>query len=106
MPGIALGVSHRWLHTHSGSLGAPGGGPMIFAWGTLILLGAILAAIPIGFALGLAGIGSLAMLVPVQTILALMAKVVHATSASYVILTIPMFVLLAEFLGCGGIAQD
>lgn len=79
---------------------------MIFVWGTLILLGSILAAIPIGFALGLAGIGSLAVLVPVQTILALMSKVVHATSASYVILTIPMFVLMAEFLGCGGIAQD
>ncbi|MDN5842370.1 MAG: TRAP transporter large permease subunit [Alcaligenaceae bacterium] len=79
---------------------------MIFIWGTFILLGTILAAIPIGFALGLAGIGSLALLVPVQTILALMSKVVHATSASYVILTIPMFVLMAEFLGCGGIAQD
>lgn len=79
---------------------------MIFVWGTLILLGSILAAIPIGFALGLAGIGSLSLLVPVQTILALMSKVVHATSASYLILTIPMFVLMAEFLGCGGIAQD
>lgn len=79
---------------------------MTFAIGTVFLLFFIVIGIPVGFALGIAGVFSLALMVPVNTILALMTKVVHGTTANYVILTVPMFVLMAEFLGAGGVAQD
>ena len=58
------------------------------------------------FALGIAGIASLATILPTNTILGLMAKVVHDTTASSTLFTIPMFVLMAEFLSVGGVAQD
>jgi C4-dicarboxylate transporter DctM subunit len=79
---------------------------MTIALAILMMLALMLLAIPIGFALGVAGIGSLAMLVPPQAIMSLMTKVVHQTTASYVIFTIPMFVLMAEFLAAGGVAED
>ena len=79
---------------------------MIFSIGTALLLLFICLGIPVGFALGIAGIASLAMIVPTDSILALMTKVVHGTTGNYVMLTIPMFVLMAEFLSVGGVAQD
>lgn len=79
---------------------------MTFALGLLILLGLIGFGVPIGFALGLAGVASLSMLVPPAALSGLMGQVVHATAASYVILTIPMFVLMAELLSAGGVAED
>ncbi|WP_417721028.1 TRAP transporter large permease [Salipiger sp.] len=79
---------------------------MTFLIGILFLLGFIAVGIPIGFALGLAGIASLSLVVPPHLILSLLSQVAHETAASYVMVTIPMFVLMAEFLSCGGIAQD
>jgi len=79
---------------------------MIFALGTVLLILLILLAIPIGFALGLAGIGSLSVLVPANSILTLLQTTVYDTVASSVLLPIPMFVLMAEFLACGGVAED
>lgn len=76
----------------------------VFGAGLLILL--IVLAIPIGFALGLAGIGGLSALLPIDSILALLAPSVYSTMASSLLLPIPMFVLMAEFLACGGVAQD
>jgi C4-dicarboxylate transporter, DctM subunit len=74
--------------------------------GIAILLGLILLGIPVGYALGLAGIASLLMLVPPQMIHGLVGQVVHHTVANYVILTIPMFVLISETLAASGIAAD
>lgn len=79
---------------------------MIFFIGTLILIGFIAIGIPIGFALGLAGIASMLMLVPTKIVLALMSGVAYETANSYIIVTIPMFVLMAELLSAGGVAQD
>lgn len=79
---------------------------MTFAVGVAILLALMALAIPIGFALGIAGVISLSMLVPAQMIETLLGKVVHTTSASAIMLTIPMFILMAEFLSCGGVATD
>lgn len=79
---------------------------MIFTLGVIFLLLFIAAGLPIGFALGVAGVASLALLVPLDSILVLMSKVAHSTSASYILLTIPMFVLMAEFLAVGGVAKD
>jgi C4-dicarboxylate transporter, DctM subunit len=74
--------------------------------GVALLLGLILLGIPVGYALGLAGLGSLLMLVPLPMIHGLVGQVVHHTVANYVILTIPMFVLISETLAASGIAAD
>jgi tripartite ATP-independent transporter DctM subunit len=63
-------------------------------------------AVPIGYALGIAGAAGLMMLVPGQTIQVLLGKVVHETVSNSILLTIPMFILMAEFLSCGGVATD
>ncbi|MEQ9815365.1 MAG: TRAP transporter large permease subunit [Azospirillaceae bacterium] len=74
--------------------------------GIAILLGLIIVGMPVGFALGVAGVLSLMIVAPPAMIYGLMAQVVHHATANYVILTIPMFVLISEFLTAGGIAQD
>lgn len=79
---------------------------MTFALGTLILIGLILLGIPVGFALGLAGIFSMLMLVPLKVVFALGSGVAYETVNSYVIVTVPMFILMAEFLSVGGVSQD
>lgn len=79
---------------------------MILVFGALILILLMVLAIPLGYALGLAGIASLSMLVPINSIQALMSNAVYASVAQSTFLTIPMFVLMAEFLSCGGVAED
>ena len=79
---------------------------MTFLAGTVLLILFISLGIPIGFALGLAGATSLAMIVPSPVILGLMTKLVHETAGSYIMVTVPMFILMAEFLSCGGVSQD
>ncbi|UEM24492.1 TRAP transporter large permease (plasmid) [Skermanella mucosa] len=79
---------------------------MIITYGVGILLSLIVIGIPIGFALGLAGTFSLLMVSNVDTVNGLLGQVVHETAANYVLLTIPMFVLMSELLGAGGLAQD
>lgn len=66
----------------------------------------MILAVPIGFALGIAGFVSLEMIVPTSLIQAIMGKVMHETYSSILLLTIPMFILMAEFLSCGGVATD
>jgi C4-dicarboxylate transporter, DctM subunit len=79
---------------------------VIIATAVVLLVVLMMLAIPIGFSLGITAIMSLAMIVPMQIIPALMTKVVHQTTANSVLLTIPMFVLMAEFLAAGGVAED
>ncbi|MGR3425107.1 MAG: TRAP transporter large permease [Sagittula sp.] len=79
---------------------------MTIALGTGLLILLMLLGVPIGFALGLAAIGGLAMVVPTVVIWGQMSQVVHEVTANFVILTIPMFVLMAEFLSAGNIAED
>jgi tripartite ATP-independent transporter DctM subunit len=79
---------------------------MSFLIGTLFLVLFIVLGIPVGYALGIAGVASMLMLVPTSAILALMTNLVHEGTGNYVIMTIPMFVLMAEFLSAGGVTQD
>ncbi len=79
---------------------------MTIAIGIFCIVAFLLLALPIGFALGLAGIASLSTMIPSGSILALMTKVFHENTANSLFLTIPMFVLMAEFLGAGGVAED
>lgn len=79
---------------------------MTFFLGTMMLIAFIAIGIPIGFALGLAGIAAMYMLVPTKVVMALMSGVAYETANHYIIVTIPMFILMAEFLSAGGVAQD
>lgn len=79
---------------------------MAIAYGAGLLLFLIIAGIPVGFALGLAGVLSLMMIAEPQVVMGLLGQVVHHTAANYVLLTIPMFILMAEFLSTSGVAQD
>lgn len=79
---------------------------MIPALGPIILIALIVIGLPIGFALGIAGVLSLLLIIPPSVISGQMTQVVHQIAAHYVLLTIPMFVLMAELLSAGGIAQD
>lgn len=79
---------------------------MSFAYGVGVLLLLILLALPLGVALGMAGVISLYFTIPVGSIMALTSKVVHSTTASTLLMTIPMFVLMSEFLASSGVAQD
>ncbi|AGI74831.1 TRAP transporter DctM subunit (plasmid) [Octadecabacter arcticus 238] len=79
---------------------------MIILAGISILILFLVLGLPVGFALGVAGCLSLLMIAPEATVLGLMTEVVHHTFANYVILTIPAFVMMSEFLSAGGIADD
>lgn len=79
---------------------------MSFLIGSFLLIFFIVLGVPIGYALGIAGVASMLMLVPSSAVLTLMTNLVHEGTGNYVILTIPMFVLMAEFLSSGGITQD
>ena len=79
---------------------------MIAAFAAVTLVVLMLLAIPIGLALGLTGMAALAAIVPTGTILATMENLVHKSTSNYVLMTIPMFVLMAEFLAAGGVAED
>ena len=79
---------------------------MTVAIGIGLLLALIVLGVPVGFALGLAGVASLLLVASPTVVLGLMHQVVHHTASNYVLMTIPMFVLMAEFLGSGGIARD
>jgi C4-dicarboxylate transporter, DctM subunit len=74
--------------------------------GSSLLVFFIMLGIPIGYALGIAGVTSLMMLVPNSTIMGLMTNLVYEGTTKYVIMTIPMFILMAEFLNSGGVTHD
>jgi len=79
---------------------------MTILLGTLLLIGLLVIGVPVAFALGVAGTGALFFIAPLPTIESLLTAVVHDTVANYVILTIPAFVMMSEFLSAGGIADD
>ena len=77
---------------------------IVIGVGILVLL--IAVGVPVGFALGLSSIVALSMIVPTDTTWSLMTNVVHQSTANNVLMTIPMFVMMAEFLTVGGVAED
>lgn len=71
---------------------------------TLIFLMAL--GLPIGFSLGAAGLLGLYLIGGLDVVTGLLAIVPFRTSASFILTTIPMFVLMAEFVKQGGLAKD
>src|SRR3546814_16368864 len=74
--------------------------------GTLAMIGLLVIGVPVAYALGIAGSAMLLLVAPLPTVETLLTSVVHHSVANYVILTIPAFVMMSEFLSAGGIAAD
>jgi len=79
---------------------------MTMILGVVFLLLGLALGLPIAFGLAMSGVASLSQILPVDAIVALIGKLLHETSTNYVLLTIPMFVAMAEFLAAGGVAED
>src|SRR3546814_18927568 len=70
------------------------------------MIGLLVIGVPVAYALGIAGSAMLLLVAPLPTVETLLTSVVHHSVANYVILTIPAFVMMSEFLSAGGIADD
>tara|TARA_R110002020_G_scaffold5841_7_gene23999 strand:- start:27457 stop:28734 length:1278 start_codon:yes stop_codon:yes gene_type:complete len=79
---------------------------MLFLVLVAVLIFFIVVGIPVGFALGLSGIVGILTLLPFSSLLVLSQKVVKETVSSHALMTIPMFLLMAEFLGAANITRD
>ena len=70
------------------------------------LLVMMLAGVPIAFALLLAGVAGLLTTTGFGPLAPLLSDAVYDTVSSYALLTIPMFVLMSEYLAASGMARD
>lgn len=77
---------------------------LVIGIGGLILL--LVLGMPIGFALATSGALGLAAHMGAGIVGPLMADSFFEHSSSYLLLTIPMFVLMSEYLSASGIARD
>lgn len=72
---------------------------------TLLIL-FFIAGMPIGIALGVAGVLGIYLAGGADVVLGLLTLAPYGTSASFILTAVPMFVLMAEFCTRGGIARD
>lgn len=79
---------------------------MITTLAPLVLLVFLLARVPVAFALAVVGGTSLLISAGPKLALGVISDVFFETTASYVFLIVPMFVLMGEFLAISGIAKD
>jgi C4-dicarboxylate transporter DctM subunit len=71
-----------------------------------LLMVFFVAGMPIGIALGVAGVIGIYMAGGADVVLGLLTLTPYGTSASFILTAVPMFVLMAEFCTRGGIARD
>lgn len=79
---------------------------MIITIGIGLLLILLVLDMPVAFALMVAGIAGLWMVGGDVVVSSYLSDIYHSVSASYVFLTIPMFVLLAQYMAKSGMARD
>lgn len=70
------------------------------------LMGLLLMGVPIGFALLISGALGVALVTTTDTMMGLLQTAPFRETAHYALVTIPMFVLMAEFITKGGLARD
>jgi len=66
----------------------------------------MLTGMPIAFSMGCAGVIGLGMVGGFTDIISILNTTAYRTAASYILTSVPMYVLMAEVLGSAGIAQD
>jgi tripartite ATP-independent transporter DctM subunit len=79
---------------------------MISLLGLLLLFALLAAGTSIGFAMLIAGSAGLAMVAGPAALYGLLASMPHETGTAYEFVTIPMFLLMAEFVLRSGVADD
>lgn len=79
---------------------------MTIAIGIGLLLILLILEMPVAFALLIAGIAGLWMVGGNIVVGSYLSDTYHSVSASYVFLTVPMFVLLAQYMAKSGMARD
>jgi len=79
---------------------------MLIALAFVVLFVLLLCRVPIGFALGLVGTAGFAMIVGLDPALSSLGAVASDTVMSYDFAVIPMFILMANFVGRSGISDD
>lgn len=72
----------------------------------LLLLGSLMLGMPIAFALGISGAVGLLMVGGWDSLIGIMSTAPVSTVASYLFTTIPMFILMAEFMSAGNYTKD
>lgn len=72
----------------------------------LLLAALLLLGMPIGFAMGLAGIVGIFSVGGIDTLLGIVAVTPYRQSASWILIAIPLFVLMAEMLASSRITAD
>ena len=73
---------------------------------TILLLVLLFIRCPVGFALSIAGALGLYLVGGTQAVFGVLSSMPRDTAASYEFLTIPMFLLMAEFVLRSGVADD
>ncbi len=79
---------------------------MIIAGGLLLLFGLLALGVPVGFSMAFAGIGGLLMAGQAAVLTGVLASAPLASVTSFEMITVPMFLLMAEFVLLSGIADD
>ena len=79
---------------------------MSVAVGVGVLLGLLILEVPIAFAMMIAATTGLYLTGGLPFVASYLADVYHSVSASYVFLTIPMYVLMAQYMAQSGMARD
>jgi tripartite ATP-independent transporter DctM subunit len=72
----------------------------------LLLLVLIAIGVPVGFALGIAGAVGLYAFSGASVAASILSDVAYQSSASYLLLTIPMFILMSQYMAVSGMARD
>src|SRR5512135_1159615 len=80
---------------------------VLLASGVLILLFALLTVgVPVGFALGISGATGLLILGGPDVMFGVLKTAPLSSTGSYELITVPMFLLMAEFVILSGVAND
>lgn len=72
----------------------------------LLLVTLLALGVPIAFSMAIAGTVGLFFGAGWQHVAGILGEVVYVTVSNYVLLTIPMFILMSEFLAISGVARD
>ena len=76
----------------------------LLGFGAIFLLAML--RIPLAYAMGIVGFGGIGLLISWPAAHASVAQVVYETGFAYVLSTIPLFILMGNFMAVGGLAEE
>lgn len=72
----------------------------------LLMILLLFVGMPVGFALGVAGVAGLLWAGGLDAVLGIVGTVPYRTAASYTLTAVPMFILMAEFIARSGVVEE